>query len=60
MKLFEDYTYLADSPENYIHLIELALQEKDKNSLSQRVSFAKSHNWGNSMNLLYDKMKLFL
>lgn len=60
MKLFEDYTYLADSPENYIHLIEMALQEREPNNPSQRVSFAKSHNWENCMNLLYDKMKLFL
>jgi glycosyltransferase involved in cell wall biosynthesis len=53
MKLFEDYTYLADKPEEYVLLIEKALSENSEKDRVRRIKFAKSHTWKNSMDKLY-------
>jgi glycosyltransferase involved in cell wall biosynthesis len=53
MKLFESYTYLADKPEEYIHLIETALTEDSPLLKEQRIAFARSHTWENCMKELY-------
>jgi glycosyltransferase involved in cell wall biosynthesis len=53
MKLFEDHTYLADKPEEYVSLIEKALAEDNEKNRLRRIKFAKSHTWKNSMDKLY-------
>ena len=53
MKLFEDYTYLADKPEEYIHLIKEALEKNNNSKKEERIAFARSHSWKNSMSELY-------
>jgi glycosyltransferase involved in cell wall biosynthesis len=53
MKLFEDYTYLADSPGQYVSLIEQALKEDNAAQQTRRIDFARSHTWENSMTELY-------
>jgi teichuronic acid biosynthesis glycosyltransferase TuaH len=53
MKLFEDYTYLADVPEEYPQLIEKALKENTTEKEQERIAFAKTHTWENCMNELY-------
>jgi teichuronic acid biosynthesis glycosyltransferase TuaH len=53
MKLFEDHTYLADKPEEYVSLIEKALAEDSEKNRARRIKFAKSHTWKNSMDKLY-------
>ena len=53
MKLFEDYTYLADTPEQYTALIGQALQEDSPSQQARRIAFARSHTWDNSMAELY-------
>jgi glycosyltransferase involved in cell wall biosynthesis len=53
MKLFESYTYLADKPEDYIHLIERALAENSPLLKEQRIAFARSHTWENCIIELY-------
>jgi teichuronic acid biosynthesis glycosyltransferase TuaH len=53
MKLFGDYTYLADSPEEYPPLIAKALAENSPESEKKRIRFARSHTWENSVNELY-------
>ncbi len=60
MKLFEEYTYLADEPEDYIKLIEKALAENNEKKIRSRASFARSHTWENSMQALYNAMQHFL
>ncbi len=57
MKLFEEYTYLADSPEDYPGLIEKALLENSTQKETERVNFAWSHTWANSILLLYRAIK---
>ncbi len=53
MKLFESHTYLADKPEEYIHLIERALAENSPSLKDQRIAFARSHTWENCIKELY-------
>ena len=57
MKLFEDFTGLADKPEDYPGLIEKAILENNQESQQKRIAFGRSHTWENSMRLLYDAMK---
>lgn len=57
MTLFEDYTYLAEKPDDYPGLIEKALQENTSANRNKRIAFAKSHTWENSMLLLYKAMR---
>jgi glycosyltransferase involved in cell wall biosynthesis len=52
MELFEDYTYLAGSPEEYPGLVEKALQENNEILNQKRIAFARSHTWENSVNEL--------
>lgn len=53
MKLFEDYTSLAEKPEEYTSLIEKALAEDSPALQTRRIAFARSHTWENSMRELY-------
>ena len=60
MKLFENHIYLADRPEDYTFLIEKALAEDSPEKKCQRITFAKSHTWENSMHELYRVMTKYL
>jgi glycosyltransferase involved in cell wall biosynthesis len=57
MKLFEEYTYLADTPEDYPALVEKALLENTPQKEAARIQFAQSHTWENSMISLYGAIK---
>ena len=57
MKLFEEYTYLADKSEDYPKLVEKALLENSSQKETERVIFAQSHTWENSILLLYRAIK---
>jgi teichuronic acid biosynthesis glycosyltransferase TuaH len=56
MKLFENYTYLADKPEEYPSLIRKALLENNKEKENQRIDFANSHTWENCVSEIYKVM----
>jgi teichuronic acid biosynthesis glycosyltransferase TuaH len=53
MKLFEEYTWLADQPEDYPRLIETALQYDTVEERNRRSAFAREHTWENSMKEVY-------
>ena len=53
MKLFEDYTWLADKPEDYPALIEAALRHDSAEEGERRIAFAREHTWENSMKEAY-------
>lgn len=53
MKLFEDYTWLAEKPEDYPALIDEALQHQGPEEEARRIAFARSHTWENCMKALY-------
>ena len=49
MKLFEDYTYLADKAEEYPALVKKALAENSPEKENERINFARSHTWENCL-----------
>ena len=53
MKLFEDYTELADTPEDYVPLIEKALAGDNAGLREKRIRFAGEHTWENCIKELY-------
>lgn len=53
MKLFEEYTYLADTPEEYPDLIKKALLENSEEKENKRIAFAQSHTWENCVDEIY-------
>lgn len=53
MKVFKDYTYLAETKEEYVTLIEKALQENSEDLELGRIKFATSHTWENNVNEIY-------
>ncbi len=56
MDVFKDYTYLAESKEDYLRLVEQALQENSAEKEQARSVFAKSHTWENNVNEIYNSM----
>lgn len=48
MSVFADYTYLAENEEEYITLIEKALQEDNDQIRQKRKEFASEHTWENN------------
>lgn len=56
MEVFADHTYLADTKEDYLALVEKALLENTSEMEKEREVFAKSHTWENNVKEIYDKM----
>jgi len=54
MKVFKDYTYLAKTKEEYVSLIEKALQENNEQLEIERIRFAKEHSWENNVKNIYE------
>lgn len=54
MDFFRDFTYLGKSIEDYIALIEKALKENNPDLQKQRIQFARTHTWENSVNGIYE------
>ncbi len=59
MKYFEDDTYLASSKEEYVILIEKALNENCSEKEKQRMKVAESHSWGNFVEKIYKEINKF-
>ena len=53
MSVFEQHTYLAETKEDYLMLIEKALTEDSKEKKQERIQFANTHSWENSVNAIY-------
>jgi hypothetical protein len=49
MAYFEDHTYLAESNDDYIKFIELALTENNDTLKEKRRQFALNHSWENNV-----------
>ncbi|MBO2008263.1 glycosyltransferase [Hymenobacter negativus] len=57
MELFADHVYLATSPEQWLHLLGLALTENDPARRQARIEFARSHTWEASVQALYAALR---
>jgi glycosyltransferase involved in cell wall biosynthesis len=53
MEMFSDYVYLCTSKEEYIRLIEHALDERSKQKSEKRIEFAKDHTWEKNVAAIY-------
>ncbi len=57
MEMFKKYVYLGKSKEDYITLIDKSLKEHSKLKAVQRMNFANTHTWENSVNNIYNAME---
>lgn len=57
MEIFSQVTYLANSAEEYVDLIERAIQEDCAELRNERKAVAQSHSWENSVNAIYTAIK---
>ncbi len=53
MSVFKDFVYLANSKEEYLDLVGLALKENTKEKEIARENFARSHTWEANANEIY-------
>ncbi|TKK65230.1 glycosyltransferase family 1 protein [Ilyomonas limi] len=53
MRIFEAHTYLGNTKEDYIQLIQQALKEDSNCMQQQRKAFAQQHTWENSVQEIY-------
>jgi len=53
MEIFADYAYLGETKEDYINLIQKALDENTTELQNKRKTFAASHTWENNMLEIY-------
>ncbi len=53
MSIFEPYTYLGKTKEDYITLIQKAIDEDSTEKQNERMQFARSHTWENSVAEIY-------
>ncbi|HPE56794.1 MAG TPA: glycosyltransferase [Bacteroidales bacterium] len=57
MEYFKEVCYLASSKEEYIHLIEKALEEDSQILATQRMRTGLDHSWENSVNEIYSAIE---
>ena len=54
MEYFKEYTYLGKTPEDYVELIEKALNENSKALEEERKKYGLSHSWENNVKEIYN------
>jgi glycosyltransferase involved in cell wall biosynthesis len=54
MEYFEQHTYLGNSKEDYVNLIEKAIAEDNLQKQKERVAFALLHSWENNVKEIYN------
>lgn len=59
MQAFEKYVLLAETKQDFVKLIEVALSKDQHhpNLKNERIAFAKLHSWENSVNAIYEAIK---
>lgn len=60
MKTFEKYVMLADNPNDFVDMVELAITQNSADLREQRVRFAMSHTWENSVASISNYVKEYL
>ncbi|MDN5200190.1 glycosyltransferase [Fulvivirgaceae bacterium BMA10] len=58
MEVFDGYTYLSTSKEDFVSSIDQALRENNAEKAKMRKEFAASHTWENSVKEIYKAVKL--
>lgn len=60
MEMFREHVYLGETPEDYVRLIHDALHQNSNEKALQRIRFASSHTWTNSVQNIYKAMETTL
>ncbi len=60
MSMFEEYVYLAEGKNQFAEMVGLALAENSSLKASERIAFAHTHTWGNSVNLMMQGLNTVL
>ncbi len=47
LKIYDDYIYFANQPEDFLRQIEISLVENDFDSFNKRIELAKQNDWSN-------------
>jgi teichuronic acid biosynthesis glycosyltransferase TuaH len=58
MEVFEKWVYLARNKEEYVQLIEKALQENTPEKEQEREKVARSHTWDANAEAIYEKIEM--
>jgi len=58
-EVFSEYTYLGNTAEEYVILIERALNENSDELIKARKDFAATHSWENNVLKIYDHINQF-
>jgi len=56
MKMFKAHVYLGDTKEDYVILIDKALEENTSDRVKNRIEYAKSHTWTNNVKAIYNSI----
>ncbi len=54
---FNDYSYLADTKEEYVSQIERALSEDSPELISKRIAYAEEHSWEAFVSKIYEQIE---
>lgn len=54
MDYFKEYTYLGEKPEDYVELVQEALDKNTPDLEHKRRTFGLSHSWENNVNEIYN------
>ena len=54
---FKDYSYLADTKEEYITQIERALKENSEELITKRIAYAGEHSWEAFVSKIYEQIE---
>jgi teichuronic acid biosynthesis glycosyltransferase TuaH len=57
MSIFEEHTFLAEGKDEYARAIEQALNANSESEAKERIAFAHTHTWENSVNEIYKVVK---
>ena len=57
MEMFSQYVYLGKTKDDYVTLIENALNEHSESKAKERIKFAKSHTWEKNVHEIYKAIK---
>ncbi|RZK73353.1 MAG: glycosyltransferase family 1 protein [Pedobacter sp.] len=59
MRMFDAYCGLAETPEEYVKFIQIAIDTDSPTLAAQRIAFASQHTWENSVEKIYDSILIF-
>jgi glycosyltransferase involved in cell wall biosynthesis len=59
-RIFSEHTYLGNTKEDYVQLIEKALREDSPELQQKRKQYAGEHTWEANVNLMYEYISTFL